>query len=159
MRPQGSAKVLEARRWRALRLLGEGLGVSEVSRRIGCTRASVYQWRTLQATGGAEAVHVRPTPGRPRRLTARQEARLLTLLGRGAMAAGFSTDLWTTKRVAEVIARRWGVGYHHDHVGRLLHRAGWTVQKPEFRAKERDEGAIRQWVATEWPRVKKKRHG
>jgi transposase len=157
MRPKGSASVLEARRWRALRLLGEGLGVSAVSRRLACTRASVHRWRTLHARGGAAAVAVRPGPGRPRRLTARQEAQLLTLLRRGAMAAGFSTALWTTKRVAEVIARHWGVGYHHDHVGRLLHRLGWTVQKPERRAKERDERAIRHWVGTEWPRVKKKR--
>ncbi len=74
----------------------------------------------------------------------------------GAQAAGYPTDLWTCPRVAEQIERRFGVRYHVDHVGRLLHELGWSPQKPARRALERDEDAIRRWVRHEWPRVKKK---
>jgi hypothetical protein len=40
-------------------------------------------------------------------------------------------------------------------VGRLLrHRLGWSRQRPARRAQEGDEQAIRQWVASDWPRIK-----
>ena len=34
-------------------------------------------------------------------------------------------------------------------------RNGWTPQKPERRARERDEDAIARWKRTRWPRVKR----
>jgi hypothetical protein len=41
-------------------------------------------------------------------------------------------------------------------VWRLLRgRLGWSVQRPQRQAKERDEEAIQHWVAHEWPRIKK----
>jgi len=77
-----------------------------------------------------------------------------TLL-RGALASGYRTDLWTTRRIADIIERFFGVTYHPDHVGRLLGKMSWSHQKPEKRALERDEEAIQRWKEREWPRVKK----
>jgi transposase len=42
--------------------------------------------------------------------------------------------LWTTARVAEIIAPPFGVRYHPDDVGRLFYALDWTPQKPERRA-------------------------
>jgi transposase len=75
---------------------------------------------------------------------------------RGAFAWGFRTDLWTTPRIAEVIRRTFGVRYHPTHVGRLLADLGWSCQKPERRALERDEPAIADWKRVIWPGIKKK---
>jgi hypothetical protein len=58
--------------------------------------------------------------------------------------------------VAEVISQRFGVAYHPDHVGRLLHALGFTQQKPQRRASERDEAAIERWRKRTWPRIKKR---
>ncbi len=58
-------------------------------------------------------------------------------------------------RVAELVQRRFGVDYHVDHVGRLLHELGWSPQLPTRHAVERDEAAIRRWAHETWPRVKK----
>jgi transposase len=74
---------------------------------------------------------------------------------KGAQAAGFDTDLWTCPRVAELVQRRFGVEYHVDHVGRLLHDLGWSPQLPTRHSVERDEAAIQRWVHETWPRVKK----
>ncbi len=87
----------------------------------------------------------RPAPGRPPKLTARQRVRVPRLLLRGALAWGFGTDLWTTTRIATVIEREFGVRFHRAHVGRLLSELGWSCQKPERRAVERDEAAIARW--------------
>jgi transposase len=81
------------------------------------------------------------------------------LLLKGPIAHGYQTNLWTTARIAELIQREFGVSYHPDHVGRLMHSLSWTHQKPETRAVERDEEAIQRWKRTDWPRVKKTLHG
>jgi len=154
MRLPGSARVLEARRHRALALVQQGLSFNATARRLGCAASSVMRWMRAYRRHGEGGLKVRPTPGRPRRLSARQEARLLRELLRGAMAHGYGTDLWTTQRIAEVIQQQFGVRYHRDHVGRLLARNGWSPQKPERRARERDEAAIARWKRTRWPRVK-----
>jgi transposase len=159
MRLPGSAKVLESRRRRTLALVQQGLSLNAAARRIGCAASSVMRWVNAFRRQGAAGLEVRRAPGRPRRLSARQEARLLSELLRGPAAHGYRTDLWTTQRIADVIERTFGVRYHRDHVGRLLARCGWSCQKPERRARERDEAAIERWKRTRWPRVKRGRFG
>jgi len=56
---------------------------------------------------------------------------------------------------ASTVWRRFRVTYHANHISRLLRSLGFSPQKPERRARERDEEAIRGWVRSEWPRVKK----
>ena len=155
MRPTGSPQELERRRIRALALLDEGLLPVEVARRVGVDRRSVRRWKRAARRRGQAGVRAIPAPGRPPKLGPEHKRRLEALLLEGAQAAGFHTDLWTCPRVAELIERRFGVHYHVDHVGRLLHELNWSPQKPTRRALERDEKAIRRWVHEDWPRVKK----
>jgi len=159
MRPKGSAAVLEHRRRQAVTLLDEGLSLNAVARRLGCAPSSVMRWRNAVRRRGARGFQVGASPGRPPKLTASQRRRLIRLLLQGPLAHGYRTDLWTTARVAEVIARHFGVQYHADHVGRLLHALDWSVQKPERRALQRNEAAIALWKHEAWPRVKKTPHG
>jgi transposase len=158
-RPKGSADLLKDRRKRALALLDEGHTLSEVARQIGCNASSVMRWRNARRRGGEKGLEVRFSPGRPPRLDARQQKRLIRILLKGAVARGYRTELWTTARIAEVIRQEFDVEYHRDHVGRLMHQLGWSAQKPERRAVERDEDAIRRWKQKDWPRVKKTLRG
>lgn len=154
-RPRGSADLLEDRRRRALALLGQGFSLNEVGRRIGCDPSSVMRWRNAQQRGGADALQVRFSPGRPLKLNAKQRARLLKLLLKGPLAQRYRTNLWTTARMATLIQQQFGVSYHRDHIGRLMASLGWSHQKPERRASERDEEAIERWKQKDWPRIKK----
>ena len=95
MRLPGSARVLESRRRRALVLVQQGLSLNAAARRLGCAPSSVMRWMHAHQQHGEAGLKVRPAPGRPRRLTVRQEARLLRELLRGAQAHGYGTDLWT----------------------------------------------------------------
>jgi len=155
MRPKGSAEVLADRRRRGLKLLDKGLSLNEVGRRVGCLASSVMRWRDQRAREGDGVYEVHTSPGRPARLTARQQKRLVKLLCQGALAQGYRTDLWTTARVAEVVKHEFGVTYHRDHMGRVLHGLGFSCQKPERRALERDDEEIARWKQEEWPRIKK----
>ena len=159
MRPKGSPKALEQRRRRAVALLKQKLSLHEIARRIGCHPSSVLRWRNALNSSGAEALKAKPAPGRPPKLTEKQKEKLVKLLTQGAMAHGYRTELWTTQRIATLIERRLGVRYHRNHVGKLLHQLGWSHQKPERRAVERDETAIAEWKRTVWPAVKKTPQG
>src|SRR3972149_6851673 len=155
MRPLGSAKVLEARRRRGLSLVARGLSLNEAARQLGCAPSSVMRWRDAVERHGSAGLVVRASPGRPAKLRGGDRRRLVKILLKGALAQGYTTDLWTTSRIATVIRKTFRVTYHPDPVGRLLHQLKWTHQKPETRAVERDEVAIEPWTRVEWPRVKK----
>lgn len=137
-------------------MLEGGASVSEVARRLGCSHSSVILWRDRVKRRGLSALQARPAPGRPPKLEAKQLKRLPRLLIRGAPAWGFTTELWTTQRIASVIRREFGVKLHRAHVSRLLSRLGWSCQKPERRAVERDEAAIAHWKRHRWVAIKKK---
>jgi len=156
MRPVGTAVELERRRRRAVHLLDAGHGLTTVARMVGAAKSAVWQWRETARRKGPAGLAPKPTPGRPSKLTARQRARLPHVLARGARAHGYANDLWTTARVATVITRTFRVTYHPAHVGRLLAACGWSCQKPERRALERNEQAIAHWKRYRWSAIKKK---
>lgn len=158
-RLKGSADLLEDRRRRGLALLDAGHSLNEVGRRIGCNTSSVMRWRDARRRGGSGALRVRFSPGRPLKLDEAERKRLVRLLLKGSTAYGYRTNLWTTARIAELVEREFGVRYHRDHVGRLMHSLGWSAQKPERRALERDEEEIARWKQKEWPRIKKTLRG
>lgn len=155
MRPRGTAVELERRRHRAMRLLKEGRTLSAVARMVGAAASAVWQWRENKRHRGKAGLKAKPVPGRPPKLNARQRKRLPQVLLRGAQAYGYRTDLWTCARVAAVIEKEFGVRYHRAHVSRLLAQCGWSCQKPERRAVERDEEAIEHWKRQKWAAIKK----
>lgn len=77
-------------------------------------------------------------------------------LREGATAHGFGTDLWTLKRVNALIRKKFGATFSDVHVWRLLGKLGFSSQKPERQAKERDESAVQNWREKTWPKIKKK---
>jgi transposase len=156
MRPKGSAAALEQRRRQAVALLAQGMKPALVAKAVGTSRASVTRWRQAYEAGGQAAVAAKPHPGKPVRLTAKQRRQLAGLLLGGARKHGYGTELWTLARVAEVIAINFGVRYHPGHVWRVLRSMRWSSQKPERRARERDEQAIARWRREELPRIKKR---
>jgi len=156
MRPYGSPAQLEQRRLEAVALFEKGVAPVDIARKLGVGRRSVRRWKASFLKEGQEAIRAKPVPGRPSKLDPRDKKNLEKALLRGASSAGFSTDLWTCPRVADLIRQKFGVEYHERYVPRLLRSMGWSPQKPERMARERDEEAIRRWVKVDWPRLKKK---
>ena len=155
MRPKGTAAELEARRLRAAALLADGNTAAQVAALTGASLSSVKKWSAALAKGGVEALAAKPHPLHEGKLDIAQKAELVEILVAGPLASGYPTDLWTCRRVADVVQKRFGVSYHPDHLGRILHDLGFTPQKPEQLARERDEPAIERWRHRDWPRIKK----
>jgi transposase len=148
----------EERRLRAWALKQQGWKQQDIATALGVSAGAVSQWlKRARDGGGPEALRHRPPPGLHPRLSAEQRAQMPAVLARGAQAFGFRGEVWTAKRVAEVIWRTFGVRYHRDHVSRLLRQCGWSRQQPVERATQRDEAAIQQWYMERWPALQKKR--
>lgn len=150
---------MQRKRERAIDLLQQGYTQAQAARMVDVDPRSVRRWKAAHQRGGRKALQAVAASGRPPKLTPEQRQRLEKQLLRGATSAGFATDLWTCPRVAEHIQRTFGLRYHVDHIGRLLHAMNWSPQKPTRKAIERDEEGIRQWVKEVWPAIKKKRAG
>lgn len=147
----------EERRFAAARLLAAGrLSQAEIARALGVSEAAVSGWRRRLACAGRAGLRRRAHTGRRPRLTKRDWQRLGALLRRGAVAAGFETEQWTLRRVAEVVRREFDVRYHFRSLGRLLRAHGFSPQHPAPRAAERDEGLVTAWLRRDWPALKKK---
>jgi transposase len=117
--------------------------------------SSVKRWKKAWKQGGVQALAARPHPGPQCRLTAKQKQSLVRQLKRGPRAAGYRSELWTCRRVAEVVRKQFRVSYHPDHLGRMLHELGFTPQKPQQVARERDDEAVKHWRRYTWPSLKK----
>jgi transposase len=146
----------QACRERAAELFAQGRTQAEVARELDVSRQSASRWHAGWHAAGAPGLQSRgPTGRRPKVADDQLEAIQQALL-EGALAHGFATDVWTLDRIAMVIQSLTGVGLSNPSVWRLLRgRLGWTVQRPQRQAKERDEEAIQHWVAHEWRRIKK----
>ena len=146
----------QARRERAAELFAQGRSQAEVARELDVSRQSASRWHAGWHAAGAPGLQSRgPTGRRPKVADDQLEAIQQALL-EGALAHGFTTDVWTLDRIAVVIQGLTGVALSNPSVWRLLrHRLGWSVQRPQRQAKERDQEAIQHWVAHEWPRIKK----
>jgi transposase len=149
-------KQMEERRLEGIRLIESGeMTQVEISRHLGVSEAAVSQWKKKLTAGGAEALEMSKATGRPPKMDQQEKKALIEKLEKGALAAGFPTEQWTQARVKKVIEREFGVRYHQNYISRLLNDLGWSVQKPDPRAIERDEELIRAWLKQDWPRIKK----
>jgi transposase len=146
----------EGRRRRAWELKEQGWKQQDIAAALGVSAGAVSQWLKRAREHGVEALRRHPAPGRQPRLTSVQLAQLPALVERGPEAYGFRGQVWTCRRVAEVIRRTFGVTYHPAHVSRLLHAVRHSVQRPHTQATQRDAAAIQAWWRERWPALEKK---
>ena len=144
------------KRVKAGRLLLAGKGCAQVALAVGVARQTVYTWKRLLDEGGIDALRAVPERGRPAQLDEQQVASLRAALLQTPTEHGFGTELWTLKRVCVRIERLHGVRFGQTQIWRILGALGFSVQKPERRALERDEDAVQTWKRKTWPALKKK---
>jgi transposase len=149
-------KQIQELRRQAIALFDTDLSNAEIGRRLGVSRPTVSQWRKRYRLQGAAALQLAPCGPQPR-LNAQQLAQIAQALLQGPQAHGYPTQLWTLERIAALIEKQTGVTYHPGHVWYVLQRMNWSCQKPQTKAKERDEATMAHWIEVDWPRIKKGR--
>jgi len=86
-------------------LIERGFDNDEIVDITGASLTSVKRWRTKIQSEGLAGLARQPQSGRPVKLDAIYKAELKTILEGGAIAAGYLSDRWTTKIVADLISK------------------------------------------------------
>ena len=154
--PRLTRDELERRRLLAAADLKAGMKQIEVARKYATTRASVSRWAAALELEGEGALRRRNPPGQPSKLTPKQWEQLEQMLIAGPSAAGYSTEIWTGKRVQRLVREKFGVRFNTSHLIEVMHeRFGMSWQRPRRVARERDEAKRAGWIKTVWEPLKK----
>jgi transposase len=145
--------------WRRARaVLGyiQGKSVAQMTVELDVSLAAVKKWIRWYDVEGVQGLWTRTAPGATRRLSDEQIARLQEVIKAGPQAAGFTAGVWNGPMVRHWIELHFGVTYHKQHIPRLLHQLGFSVQRPRKLLARADAEAQKQWVDVRLPAIKKK---
>lgn len=156
---QLTREQLEERRLEGGRLLLDSdWSQAQIAAHLGVSKAAVCKWKQqLDGHNNDRASLVsRRAPGSTGKLSEKQWQQLLKLLSHGAIkTAGFQTDNWTLSRIQQLILRRFDLRLSTVQIRHHLHRHGWSPQKPQPQASQRDDELVEAWLRQDWPRIKK----
>ena len=128
-----------------------------IARRLGCSTDTVGRIRRLYRKGGVEALRPIKPPGRPGKATPRFLREMRQAVQTDPLSLGYGFSTWSVLRLAAHLAKVTGTHFSDDQLRRLLHREGFSVQRPKHTMKgKRDEAAYRK-AKGELMALKKKR--
>lgn len=131
--------------------------IAQIAERLGCGAETVVRIRREYRERGVDALKPQKPPGRPSRATLGFVAAMKEAVAANPQELGYGFSTWSTKRLAAHLKKITGIGFGEDQLSRLMHRHGYSVQRPKHTMKgKRDEDAY-QKAAKELDRLKKKR--
>jgi transposase len=131
------------------------MSVTHVASAYRVDRTTLFRWRQRYELEGASGLQRRGGSGRPRKLTELSEDVWYDVVLQPASAFGFETDLWTVRRVHQVLCDEYNATVSRDTVWRRLREVGLTYQKPERQYFQIDEKARQEWLQTEVPKIRR----
>ncbi|MBM4328438.1 MAG: transposase [Deltaproteobacteria bacterium] len=142
-------------RIQALLLVSRGNKETDVAQILGVGRRTLQCWIHRYRLKGIPGLTKGPFKGSESRLTEEQRAELTRIIAAGPQQAGLDTGVWTTPIIVKLVRDLFGVSYHPDHAGKILHRLGLSVQRPARSSSKADEKAQRTWRLQKLPAIKK----
>ncbi len=119
-------------------------------------RYAVTRSREDMAGGGRRGATATQSQRPPARLGKEGQEQLLEALRQGAKVHGYRDERWTLPRIAEVLNKELGVSYDPDHLSVVMRKLGWSVQRAQPKAVERNEQAVKTWLETTLPEALKR---
>lgn len=149
-------KTREQIRIRAVKLVQSGKSPEEVVKALGFHRSAIYQWLAAYQQGGIKALKTKPITGRPPKLKGPQMKKIYDIItSKNPLQLKFEFALWTRDMVRDLIKDLFGVKMNVTSVGRLLKKLGFTVQRPLYRAYQKDPLKVDKWLNDQYPKIKK----
>ncbi len=150
----GSYRV--AKRLQAVLLNSKGRSSGELAEILQAPRSKVSEWLSNYEVHGVEGLLEGFRSGRPPLLNVIQLSGLYDIIESGPVAYGLDTGVWTSPKIAHVIAEEFGVKYHPGHVRKLLSQIGFSVQRPQRVLVRADPALQDRWHRRIYPNLKKK---
>jgi transposase len=145
-------------RLRAVRAVQSGHAVTQVAKVFGVARRTLNYWLERERDDPENGLRRRSDPGsaRPRKAPQVDSRFLIHLTASDATDHGFDSNLWTTRRVEQVLARSPKTRLSRSVVRERLREARLTWQKPrrQYIDEDGDEAKRREWLAEDWPLIK-----
>lgn len=153
---QNKRAALERRRKQAVKLWKRGGKTQrQIAKQIKVSPEAVSNWVEAYEKEGLKGLKSKGKPGPKSELTNDDKKKIKAAIKKGALKHGYNTDLWTLSRLRKLIKEISGLDYHAGHVWKIMISLGFSCQKPEIKAKERNEKAIKNWKLKTFPKLKK----
>ena len=118
---------------------------------------TIRRWFASYVSTGFTDLGNKPKQGRPRILSQEQVEWIhATVRDKDPLQLKFPFALWTLKSVRQAILYRFGIKVSLSTARRVLKRLGFTVQRPQVRAIQRNEKAVRDWKEKVYPDLAKR---
>jgi transposase len=143
------------RRGRAVLGYIEGRAAAALSVELGVSRSSVKNWLKWYDAEGVRGLWTLKAPGAARRLSREQCEELGKVIKAGPQAAGFTSGVWNGPMVKYWIEKNFAVSYHKQHIPKLLHQLGFSVQRPRKLLARADVEAQQHWREHRLPEIQK----
>lgn len=147
-----SPKELEARRRKAAEYFKHGKTKYWVAKRFKVSFTASGEWHKRWKGDSLEA----RKPGQKEKLSPEQKKGLSKMILKNPTFYGYDTQLWTLDRITSCVKKEFEITYRPRSLSHMLHMLGFSCQKPERRARERNEKKIAEWKKQMWPALLKK---
>ena len=149
--------ALEVLRERAVAMHEAGNTQRAIASALGVHKNTVHRWLEGWRVAGRAALKPQKRGRRhetQRRLDATQAAEVQQLMtAHTPDQLDLPWALWSREAVRDLVRARFGVSLALRTVSEYLRRWGFTPQRPVKRALERQDAAIRAWLAEHYPKI------
>lgn len=130
--------------------------IASIAEDLGCGTDTVIRVRRLYRQEGVAALVPIKPPGRKSKATPEFLQAMKQAVETHPLTLGYGFSNWSVVRLAEHLAKTTGIRFSDDQLRRLLHKQGFSVQRPKHTMKgKRDEKAYRK-ARGQLQRLKKK---
>jgi transposase len=148
-------QTLEELRIRAVKQVQDGVSPEEVTRVLGLSRPTIYNWLASYRDKGMQGLKAKKIPGRPARVNGKMMKWIYdTIVQKNPQQFRFEFALWTREMIQEVIRRKFKIKLGLSSVSRLLKQLGLSCQRPIFKAWQQSEQQVKNWLKKVYPKIK-----
>lgn len=145
----------EALRIRAVNQVRAGQSPELVAMTLEINRTTIYDWLAKHREGGLSALKLKKATGRPPKLNGKTLKWLYDLITlKNPQQMKFEFALWTREMIQAALMKKFGIKLSLSSIGRLLGQLGFTVQKPLYKAIQKDESLVKEWLRKIFPKIK-----
>ncbi len=148
-------KTLEEMRIRAVKQVQSGVSPEDITRSLGLSGPTIYNWLASYREGGWDALKAKSIPGRPKKLNGKKLKWIYdTIVQKSPLQFRFEFALWTREMIQEIIFKKFKIRLGLSSVSRLLKQLGLTCQRPIFKAWQQNSQQVSNWLKKVFPKIK-----
>jgi transposase len=156
---QGSLSLQAIKRVQGGELILKGYDNAEIADIVEVSTCAVKRWRRKLKENNDDLLCLarKQGSGGVSRLNDEQKQQLKGTILEGAIKAGYPTERWTSKIIADLIWKMFKVRLAPRTVRDLLPTLGLSPQMPVVKSHKHDDEKVLRWATQTWKRLKKKR--